>query len=379
MQRHNLEVVSQTLTRRVLFEGKRAVGVEIESDSGIRRFCARREILVACGAYHSPHLLLNSGVGNDQALRAAGVTPVHHLPAVGQHLKDHPSTPIAMDMSDSTSYGISWKALPRDIVQIFQYLLFRSGPMASNLFETNAYIRTTPGVDRPDMQLVFQPARRNPKPFPIPIGHGYAISAVCLYPGSVGEVSLADSNPHTAPLIDLKLGSDERDIAFLVKGLKLARQVFAHESFQRYGALERDPGPAIADDAALTEYVRTTLMTVHHPASSCRMGPPGDNVVDAELKVHGIEALRVVDASIFPRLVGANTNAAVVAVAEKAADLILGQPAPARINQGQTEVVPAPAVSSAGVPTLRGAVSFKNNAVTPPPMAQTASTTIGAA
>jgi choline dehydrogenase len=215
--------------------------------------------------------------------------------------------------------------MPRNIVQFCQYFLLRSGPLSSNLFETNAYIKTTAGADRPDMQLVFQPARRNLKPFPIPIGHGYAIAAVCLYPGSEGEVTLADSNPHTAPLIDLKLGSDERDIAFLVKGLKLARKVFEHPQFKYYGAHERDPGPAIIDDGALTEYVRKTLVTVHHAASSCRMGPPGDNVVDAELNVHGIESLRVADASIFPTLVGANTNAAVVAVAEKASDMILGK------------------------------------------------------
>jgi choline dehydrogenase-like flavoprotein len=323
IHRTNLTVLAKTLTRRILFVAKRAVGVEIEDEAGIRRIGARKEIVVACGAFHSPHLLLNSGVGSDRALATAGITPVHHLPAVGRHLQDHPSTPIAMDMTNSTSYGVSLKAMPRNIVQFLQYFLLRSGPLSSNLFETNAYIRTTPGVDRPDMQLVFQPARRNPKPFPIPIGHGYAIAAVCLYPGSEGEVTLADSNPHTAPLIDLKLGSDERDIEFLVNGLKLARKVFEHAQFKRYGAHERDPGPDVAGDAALADYVRRTLVTVHHPASSCRMGPPGDNVVDAQLNVHGIEALRVADASIFPRLVGANTNAAVVAVAEKASDMIL--------------------------------------------------------
>jgi choline dehydrogenase-like flavoprotein len=332
MSRRNLAVLAKTLTRRILFDGKRATGVEIENAAGVQRVGARREVIVSCGAYHSPHLLLNSGIGDDQTLRAAGIAPVHHLRAVGQHLQDHPSAPIAMDMSDSTSYGLSWKALPRNIVQFFQYFLLRSGPLASNLFETNAYIRTSPEADRPDMQLVFQPARRNLKPFPIPIGHGFAIAAVCLYPKSEGSVRLANANPRTAPLIDLDLGGDQRDIDFLVKGLKLARQVFDHEQFKRYQARERDPGAAIADDEALTEYVKRTLVTVHHPASSCRMGPPGDNVVDNELKVHGLDALRVADASVFPHLVGANTNAAVVAVAEKASDMILGKAAPAPIH-----------------------------------------------
>jgi choline dehydrogenase-like flavoprotein len=346
MRRPNLELMTRTLTRRILFEGKRAIGVEIETAGGVEQLVARKEVVLSCGSFHSPHLLLNSGIGDEQALTNLGISPVHHLPAVGRHLKDHPSTPIAMDMSDTTSYGVSWKALPRDIMQFFQYFIARSGPLSSNLFETNAYIRTTPGVDRPDMQLVFQPARRNLKPFPIPIGHGYAIAAVCLYPKSEGSVTLADANPKTAPLIDFDLGGDERDIAFLVKGLKLARQVFAHEQFTAYAAQERDPGPEISDDAALADYVRKTLVTVHHPASSCRMGPAGDNVVDHELKVHGIEALRVADASIFPHLVGANTNAAVVAVAEKASDMILGRPVPVL---GSTEIGVRPHFAKNGV------------------------------
>ena len=332
-RRANLEVLSKTLARKVLFDGKRAVGVEVARDDGsVARLRAREEIVLSGGAYHSAHLLLLSGVGDETELEASGVRPVHHLPAVGRHLRDHPSAPIAMDMEDATSYGLSWRALPRNVVQFFQYFLARSGPLSSNLFETNAYIRTGPQADRPDMQLVFQPARRNVKPFPLPLGHGYAMSVVCLYPHSEGTVRLAGPEAATPPLVDPALGSDARDVERLVEGLKLARRVFAHASFEPYGAREREPGAAIVNDAALTEYVRKTLVTVHHPASSCRMGRAGDNVVDHELRVHGIDALRVADASIFPRLVGANTNASVVAVAEKAADLMRGvaPPAPMR-------------------------------------------------
>jgi choline dehydrogenase-like flavoprotein len=332
MQRSNLEVSTLTLARRILFEGNRAIGVEVERDGAVTRLRANREIVLSGGTFHSPHILMHSGVGDEGELQDKGITPVHHLPAVGQHLKDHPSTPIAMDMTDATSYGLSWKALPRDIVQLFQYFLLRSGPLSSNLFETNAYIRTSSEVDRPDLQLVFQPARRNLKPFPIPLGHGFAIAAVCLYPKSEGSVRLADADPHSAPLIDPALGQDQRDLEFLVEGLKLARRVLGHESFQRYRASEREPGPAVVDDDALMEYVRNTLVTVHHPGSTCRMGPAGDNVVDHELKVHGLDAIRVADASIYPRLVGANTNASVVAIAEKASDMILGKAAPSPVE-----------------------------------------------
>jgi choline dehydrogenase-like flavoprotein len=328
MQRPNLVVLTETRCRRVLLEGRRATGVEVQSGDAIRRLRARREVVVAAGSYHSPHLLQHSGIGDGEELQRSGVTVTHHLPPVGRHLQDHPSAPIAMDMNDTTSYGLSWKATPRNVAQIFQYLLFRTGSLASNLFETNAYIKTSPDLDRPDMQIVFQPARRNIKPFPIPKGHGYGIVIVNLYPRSAGAVTLSGPDPLAAPQIDLRIGSEPADLELIVRGLKMARQIFAHASFARYAATERMPGPAIASDDALLDYVRDTLTTVHHPASSCRMGPAGDNVVDQELRVHGLEALRVADASIFPRLVGANTNAAVVAVAERASDLILGRPLP---------------------------------------------------
>jgi choline dehydrogenase len=331
--RPNLELLTRTRTRRILLDGPVAQGVEVQAPDGIKRLRARREVIVCGGTFHSPHILLNSGIGDEADLRRWGVTPLHHLPAVGRHLRDHPSALLAMEMSDSTSYGLSWKALPRDILQCFQYLLMRSGPISSNLFETNAYIKTTPDVDRPNLQIVFQPARRNPKPFPIPLGHGFAAVAVCLYPKSTGAVTLAGPDPLDEPLIDPALGSDEADIAMLLHGLKLARRIFAHESFAAYDAHEVLPGSDVTDDAQLIEHIRNTLVTVHHPGSTCRMGPPGDNVVDHELKVHGLEGLRVADASIYPRLVGANTNASIVAIAEKASDMILGKPAPAPMSE----------------------------------------------
>jgi choline dehydrogenase-like flavoprotein len=237
-----------------------------------------------------------------------------------------------METDDPTSYGHSWKALPRNAVQCFRYLATRKGPLASNLFETNAYIRTLPDSDRPDLQIVFQPARRNPRPFPIPLGHGFAIVIVCLYPRSTGRVTLAGPDPLAEPLIDPALGSDETDLRTLLRGLKMARTIFAHESFSRYRAREVLPGTEIASDEQWLEHIRRTLVTVHHPGSTCRMGPAGDNVVDHELKVHGLERLRVADASIYPRIVGANTNASIVAIAEKASDMILNRPRPAPIT-----------------------------------------------
>ncbi|MGD8324577.1 MAG: GMC family oxidoreductase N-terminal domain-containing protein [Gammaproteobacteria bacterium] len=328
MSRSNLEVITRTRVRRVVLQGQAAQGVEVQAPGGIERLRANREVIVCGGAYHSPHILLNSGIGDETALRMWGVDPVHHLPAVGRNLRDHPAAPLALEMSDSTSYGLSWKAMPRNVLQGFQYLLTRTGPLASNLFETNAYIKSKPQIDRPDMQIVFQPARRNTKPFPIPLGHGFAAMAVCLYPKSTGSISLAGPDPLVEPLIDLALGSAEEDIQMILHGLRFARQVFAHDAFKRYRAREVLPGPNVTSNEAMIEHIRNTLVTVHHPGSSCRMGPAGNNVVDHELRVHGLEKLRVADASVYPRIVGANTNASVVAIAEKAADMILGRPAP---------------------------------------------------
>jgi choline dehydrogenase-like flavoprotein len=331
LRRRNLELLMETRVRRVLFDGKRAVGVEIQAGDGCKRLRARKEVVVSAGTFHSPHLLLHSGVGGERDLVSWGVTPVHHLPAVGRHLRDHPAAPIAMETDDCTSYGHSWKALPRNIVQSMRYLATQTGAFASNLFETNAYIRTLPESDRPDLQIVFQPARRNTRPFPIPLGHGYAIVIVCLYPRSTGRVTLSGPDPMELPLVDPALGSDETDLRTLLRGLKMARRIFSHDSFASYRAREVLPGPAVTSDEQWLEHIRGTLTTVHHPGSTCRMGPAGDNVVDHELKVHGLEALRVADASIYPRLVGANTNASVVAIAEKASDMILGKPAPVPI------------------------------------------------
>ncbi|HTR01251.1 MAG TPA: GMC family oxidoreductase N-terminal domain-containing protein [Candidatus Acidoferrum sp.] len=323
MQRKNLTVMTNTLTRRIVVEQGRAVAVEIQTASGVQRLRAEREIVLSAGTFHSPHILLHSGIGDQAELGAAGIAPVHHLPGVGRNLTDHPASYIAMDTGDSTSYGLSWKASLRDLWNGLEYLVARQGPLGSNLFETNAYIKSRDGLDRPDMQVVFQPARRNVKPFPLPLGHGYAISIVCLYPDSRGTVKVSSNDPLSKPSIDPQLGNAPQDLETIVRGLKLARRILGHGNFAPYRAHERLPGAAVHSDAELLQYVRNTLHTVHHPGCTCRMGNDALAVVDHQLKVHGLQGLRVVDASIYPRLVGANTNASVVAIAEKAGDMLV--------------------------------------------------------
>ncbi len=332
MNRPNLKVITGAVVARVLLDGKRAEGVEILVGSETQRINATREVILAGGAIGSPQMLLLSGIGDPAALRRLGVMPTYELPTVGQNYHDHIAANVQMWSENPESYGVSLKSLPRGAWNIVEYLTSRSGPFASNVFELHAVIRSMAGIDRPDLQVVFQPARRNQGPFPLPLGHGFAISIVELYPKSRGNVALSSADPRAVPLIDPKLMSASEDFDPIVRGLKLARRIFAAPAFSRYQATEFLPGPTVTEDAQLKDYIRNTAATTHHPCGSCKMGIGDDAVVTPELKVKGIEGLRVADASVFPMLIGGNTNAPVVMVAEKASDMILGKPPLPAIN-----------------------------------------------
>ena len=333
--RPNLTVMTDATVARVVIENGCASGVEILLGSERRRIAARREVVLSGGAVGSPQILLLSGIGNAAELQKLGITVQHHLPAVGENYHDHVAANVQMWTTNSQSYGISLKSLLRGAWNVLEYLLARKGPFASNVFESHAVLRSTAGLDRPDIQVVFQPARRNQNAFPLPLGHGFAISIVLLHPKSRGRLTLASSDPRALPLIDPKLLSAPEDFEPLVRGLKLARRIFATPAFAPYHATEFLPGSGVESDEAWRDYVRATAATVHHLAGSCRMGTGDNAVVTPELKVKGIEGLRVADASIFPKLMGGNTNAPVVMVAEKAADMILGKAPPAPLHLPQ--------------------------------------------
>jgi choline dehydrogenase-like flavoprotein len=326
-RRGNLDVLTESLVTRVLLENGRATGVELQRGGQLQRINARREVLICAGSVQSPQVLMLSGIGDGEALRAHGVETRHHLPGVGANYHDHLAAGILMEMKNSESYGISLRAAPRGAWNVLEYALFRRGPFASNVFEANAFVRSAPGLDRPDLQIVFQPARRNPGTFPFPLGHGFALSVVHLYPKSRGRVSLASPDPRAPPAVDPNLLGDADDLPPMLRGLELSRRIIAAPAFARYRAVEVQPGSTTQGQAGLTAYVRRVAATVHHPCGSCHMGADANAVVDRELRVHGVEGLRVVDASVFPRIVGGNTNATVVMMAEKAADMILGLPA----------------------------------------------------
>ena len=329
MHRPNLTVLTQTQAKRVIVNGRRAEGVEARGADGSNLVVrARREVVLSAGALQSPQLLLLSGVGDGGHLRELGIEVRHDLPGVGRHFHDHLASPVHMLMEHPASYGISWRAMPRNLVNIAAYALLRSGPLANNIFESAAFVKTLDGLRKPDVQLVFQPAKRPDPGFPFPFGHGCAISPVGLYPRSRGRLTLASADPFVAPVIDPNLLSVPEDIEPLIRGIRMVRRVFASAAFAQYKVRETVPGDRAQTDDDLSAYIRDQAYTVHHPVSTCRMGTDSLAVVDPQLRVVGIEGLRVADASVFPSIVGGNTNAVVVMVAEKAADLVLGRAAP---------------------------------------------------
>jgi choline dehydrogenase len=343
LRRGNVALYTDALALRVIVENGRAAGVAYEREGRQHEVRARSEVILSAGTLQTPQLLLLSGIGPPAELKAAGIEPILNLPGVGRNLHDHLACPVMMHSDDPTSYGISARALPRGIVNIFEYLLFRAGPFASNVFESVAFLKTTPGLDRPDVQFVFQPATR-PKPnFPLPVGHGYAISPVGLYPKSRGRITLSGPDPHAPPLIDPRLLQVDEDIRPLIRAIKLSRRILATPNFARYRASEIAPGTSVQSDEEIAHFIRSTSYTVHHQVGTCRMGGGADAVVDPQLKLLGLSGLRVVDASVIPTIVGGNTNAVVVMIAERAADLIRQRPllAPAQLEATPKQRAPA--------------------------------------
>lgn len=332
MARGNVHVQTNAQVARIVVENGRAVAVELTDGRLVR---ARHEIVLSAGTVQTPQILMLSGIGPAEHLKEHGIAVVADLPGVGGNYQDHVASPMHMETDDITSYGISPLAMPRNVFWFFYYLATRKGPLAGNVFESVAFLRTDPSLAKPDVQFVFQPAKRltNPK-VPFPIGHGYGISPVALYPKSRGTVRLANADPTAAPLIDPNLLKEPEDILPLIRALKIARAAFAAPSFAKYNATEAAPGPQCQTDAQWDAYIRETGYTVHHPVGTARMGDPKDalTVVDPQLRVKGIAGLRVADASVMPTVIGGNTNAPCVMIGERCADFILGKaPLPAAV------------------------------------------------
>lgn len=320
--RQNLAIYTGCLATGLVIEDRRARGVIIERDGSRVRLSATREVILCAGTYGSAQLLLLSGVGPGAALQALGITVQHDLPGVGESLQDHPATVLQMKTPDTSPYGVFLKALPRTLWNVLEYALLRRGPLAGNVLEATGFVRSRPRVDRPDLQIVFMPMLRDQGDSSIPRSHGFGIIPIVVRPYSRGRVVLASPDPHVAPLVDPNYLDDCDDMRLMLEGATLARRILSAPAFKSLHAEEVLPGPRIRDTASWMEYIRSSAVGVHHSSSTCRMGKDSFAVVDPTLRVRGIHNLRVADASVFPRVVAGNTNAAVVMTAEKAADLI---------------------------------------------------------
>lgn len=328
--RPNLTVLTGAIALRVVFEGRRATGVEMRR-GGVREVLrARCEVILSAGALQSPQVLLLSGVGDGAALRALGIDPVHHLPGVGRHLHDHVDVALACHAPRVTdlmglSAGGVW-----DIAQgAWQWARRRTGLLTTNFAEAGGFVRSGPDEPAPDLQLHFAPIKVVDHARKTVFGRGYVCHVCVLQPRSRGTLSLTSPDPLAAPAIDPAFLADDDDLQRLVRGLKLMRRVLQQPALAALGGQELPASRGAQTDAEITQFVRNRADTIYHPVGSCRMGPdPVHDVVDAQLRVHGLQGLRVVDASVMPRIVSGNTTAPTIMIAEKAADLIRGRAAP---------------------------------------------------
>jgi choline dehydrogenase len=317
LARANLTVKTAVHATRVLFDGTRAVGVEYAEGGQRARVVAERETIVCAGAVGSPHLLLLSGIGPAAELAAHGVRVVVDLPGVGRNLHDHLATGLAHACTQPVSL-----ANAESLTSIVRYGLGRGGPLTSNVAEAGAFLTLGAGATAPDLQLHFAPAFFVDHGFTRPAGHGFTIGPTLLTPRSRGRITLRSTNPFTAPAIDPQYLSAAEDVALLVEGLALGRQLAATRALAPFRGAETLPGPHVQGADALAAYVRERSETLYHPVGTCRMGHDATAVVDRFLRVHGVQRLRVVDASIMPTITRGNTNAPTVMIAEKAADLL---------------------------------------------------------
>ncbi|MDH2343931.1 GMC family oxidoreductase N-terminal domain-containing protein [Bradyrhizobium sp. SSUT77] len=320
-KRSNLRVETQAHATRILFEGKRAIGVEYRQGKEVKQLRARREVILAAGAFQSPQLLMLSGIGDAAALRAHGIESRHHLPGVGQNLQDHPDF-IFGYMSDNPNFaGISLKGMPRLIRAILQYRKERRGPLTSNFAECGGFLKTRPDLDIPDIQLHFGMAMVDDHGRKRHKGTGFSCHVCLLRPKSRGSVALASGDAMLAPLIDPNFLGEAEDLETMVAGFKTTRRLMETPSLRALQTKDMFTANVRSDDD-VRALLRARVDTVYHPVGTCKMGTDAMAVVDPALKVHGIEALRVVDASIMPTLIGGNTNAPTIMIGEKAADMI---------------------------------------------------------
>jgi choline dehydrogenase-like flavoprotein len=320
-KRPNLHVQCGARVSRILFEGKRAIGIDFIQGRQLRSYRARREIILSAGAIQSPQILMLSGIGDGTALRTLGIEVVAHLPAVGHNLQDHPDFVFGYEAMSLDLLGISAAGFLRLVREFQRYRSERVGMLATNFAEAGGFLKTRPELPLPDVQLHFVVALVEDHARKLHRRHGYSCHVCLLRPRSRGTITLRDADPLSAPAIDPNFLGDPQDVEDLVAGFKLVQSLMNAPSLA--SRRTRDLFTAdIQSDEDIRAILRKHVDTVYHPAGTCAMGIDEHAVVDPTLRVRGVAALRVVDASIMPTLIGGNTNAPAMMIGEKAAAMI---------------------------------------------------------
>lgn len=340
--RPNLTVVTGALAQEILHEKGRATGVRYLVGRRSRLALADREVILCAGAIGSPHLLQLSGIGPAQVLEEAGIKVRHDLPGVGENLNDHPDLVIQHDCLEPfsiypvTQPGRSWLAGA-------EWALRGTGPAATNHFEAGGFVRSRPDVEHPDLQFTFMPLSVIPGTVDIRRAHSFQVHIDLMRPRSRGHVRARSADPRQAPAILFNYLADPADLADLRAGVEILRDVLSQPALARFAGAELFPGAGMQGREEIDRWIRDTLETCYHPVGTCRMGHESapDVVVDPECRLRGMTGLRVVDASIMPEIVSANTNATAIMIAEKAADMIRGRLAPLDALSEAKEVHPA--------------------------------------
>jgi choline dehydrogenase len=320
-RRPNLTVVTDALVTRVLLESRRAVGVRyrLDGEDVEEEAPAAGEVVLCAGAVGTPHLLQLSGIGPRGTLEEAGVEVVHELPGVGANLVDHLANGVL-----ARTKGVETLASAESLRNLATWALRGRGPLTSNLGEAVAFVRTSPSLSSPDLELLLAPVLFEEEGLKQPTEHGLTLAVVPLQPKSRGTVTLRSADPRVPPAIDPRYLTDPdgRDAATLLQGLRLARRILAQEPLASFVVGEILPGEDARSDDDLRAHIRRLSQTLYHPAGTCRMGTDPHAVVDPELRLRGIAGLRVVDASVMPGLPTGHTNWPTVMIAERAAELM---------------------------------------------------------
>jgi len=320
--RRNLNVITNALASRILLKGGKAIGVEFVQDGAVKQVFAAKEVILSGGTFNSPHLLQMSGIGDPNHLRSIGIDVQHDLPGVGRNLQDHVGCGLKQRITQPYSmlqYLRFWKSA----ASVAQYFFNKTGPCSYHGVEAMAFVRTRDGLVAPDIQFHLNMIMYEDHGRKIFFEEGIMPYFNISRPESRGTVLARSSNPKDLPIIDPNFFSERADLEVMRAGIRVSREIMSQRAFDPYRGEEFGPGRHVTSDADIDDYIRQKCESVYHPVGTCKMGSDSEAVVDERLIVHGIEGLRVVDASIMPTLTSGNTNAPTIMIAEKASDIIL--------------------------------------------------------